>query len=116
MKPGRVQIAPGMELPQVSQDDPRVRAAMRDPRVQRVLAALRTSSDHTLIEEAMKDQAFPRHQRTCVSDRASTVLRCASIVGFGPTHGKLTATCAQELTAQLQMLMAAGIIDIRRPR
>ena len=89
---------------------------MRDPRVQRVLAALRTSSDHTLIEEAMKDQAFPRHQRTCVSDSASTVLRCASIVGFGPTHGKLTATCAQELTAQLQMLMAAGIIDIRRPR
>jgi len=45
--------------------------------VQRVLHALRTSADHTVIEEAMQDQ---------------------------------------DLTARLQLLMAAGVIDIRRPQ
>eukprot|EP00283_Hemiselmis_rufescens_P005466 CAMPEP_0173430880 /NCGR_PEP_ID=MMETSP1357-20121228/9187_1 /TAXON_ID=77926 /ORGANISM="Hemiselmis rufescens, Strain PCC563" /LENGTH=126 /DNA_ID=CAMNT_0014395289 /DNA_START=106 /DNA_END=486 /DNA_ORIENTATION=+ len=73
----RMTALPGVQLPKVKKNDARVKGALKDPKVQRVLNTLRTSADEGQINRLMAED---------------------------------------DVREKVQLLIAAGVVDIRPPQ
>eukprot|EP00282_Hemiselmis_andersenii_P015229 CAMPEP_0114112412 /NCGR_PEP_ID=MMETSP0043_2-20121206/2373_1 /TAXON_ID=464988 /ORGANISM="Hemiselmis andersenii, Strain CCMP644" /LENGTH=157 /DNA_ID=CAMNT_0001204509 /DNA_START=73 /DNA_END=547 /DNA_ORIENTATION=- len=96
---------PGVQLPKVKKNDARVKAALQDPKVQRVLNTLRTSADDGQITRSQAELCF---------------VFCFCSVGKAPSPAYVCDAdrlmAEDDVREKVQLLIAAGVVDIRPPQ